>query len=185
MDTFSYLAVLFSIVLGLALTQILQGFSELMLARTRVVIYWPALIWAAIVLLIVIQSWWAMFAMRTVREWTFAMYANVLVQTIFTYMIARLALPDSGDLDKIDMRESYFSHRRWFFALLALAVISSLVKDPMFGDRTSPENAAFHGIFLTTAVIAAITKSRWYHALAAPVAMTVFIIYIVLLFARL
>ena len=185
MDAFSYLAVLFSIVLGLALTQILQGFSTLILARRRVVIYWPALIWGALVLLVVIQAWWAMFALRAVRVWTFAMYANVLLQTIFTYMVARLALPDIDGANQIDMRESYFAHSRWLFALFALTVASSLAKDFVFANPILLLNTAFHGFFFVTAIIAALTKSRWYHALLAPLSAVAFVIYIVMLFARL
>ena len=40
MDAFSYLSVLISIILGLAVTQALQGFRGLMLARSRVRASW-------------------------------------------------------------------------------------------------------------------------------------------------
>jgi len=43
MDEFSYLSVLLSIILGLAVTQILQVFRGLLLSRARVLIYWPVL----------------------------------------------------------------------------------------------------------------------------------------------
>jgi len=46
MDEYSYLSVLLSVILGLAVTQILQGFRGLLLSRTRVQIYWPVIAWA-------------------------------------------------------------------------------------------------------------------------------------------
>src|SRR6185312_11679923 len=42
-DAFNYLSVLLSIILGLAITQILKGFRGLTLSRSRVVAYWPSL----------------------------------------------------------------------------------------------------------------------------------------------
>jgi hypothetical protein len=55
MDAFSYLSVLISIILGLAVTQVLQGFRGLMLARSRVRAYWPSMVWAVALLLIDVQ----------------------------------------------------------------------------------------------------------------------------------
>ena len=186
MDAFSYLAVLFSVVLGLALTQILQGLRTLMLARNRVQIYWPQLVWAALLSLIVAQDWWSMFGMRFVHDWTFAMYAIVLLQVTLIYMTAALALPEIERDGTVDMRKSYFEHARWFFGLLAAAVVVSPMKDLVFNvTLPSVENLIFHLVFLVTVIIAALTQSRRYHSIAAPFIMAVFVAYIVLLFAKL
>ena len=186
MDAFNYLAVLFSVILGLALTQILQGLRGLMLVRSRVRIYWPSLIWMALVFLIVIQDWWAMFTLRVVREWTFPMYAAVLVLVTLLYLVAGLASPDIEADGTVDMRASYFAHSRWFFGLFAAAVVASAVKDLIITGRVViGENLGFHAVFLATSAIAASTKARWYHALLAPAMAAVFVTYIALLFARL
>ena len=60
MDQFSYLSVLLSIIVGLAITQILKGYRGIMLSRARVQMYWPTLLWSASLLLINVQSWWAL-----------------------------------------------------------------------------------------------------------------------------
>ena len=44
MDEFSYLSVLISVILGLAVTQILTGFRAILLARTRIRMYWPVIV---------------------------------------------------------------------------------------------------------------------------------------------
>ena len=51
MDEFSYLSVLLSVILGLAVTQILKGFRGLLLSRARIRLYWPVIAWAALLLL--------------------------------------------------------------------------------------------------------------------------------------
>src|SRR6266513_3907690 len=50
MDEFSYLSVLLSVILGLAVTQILKGFRGLLLSRARIQIDWPVIAWAALLL---------------------------------------------------------------------------------------------------------------------------------------
>ena len=94
MDEFSYLSVLLSVILGLAVTQILQGFRGLLLSRERIRIYWPVIGWAALLLLVCFQNWWSMFGMRNRHDWTFLQFAMVLLNTIFIYRIAGLVFPD-------------------------------------------------------------------------------------------
>ena len=64
MESFNYLSVLLSIILGLAITQVLLGFRGLILTRGKVKLYFPTLIWAGLALLIAIQAWWASFGLR-------------------------------------------------------------------------------------------------------------------------
>ena len=68
MDEFSYLSVLISVILGLAVTQILKGFRGILLSRARIRIYWPVIAWAVLLLLVCVQSWWAMFECATISH---------------------------------------------------------------------------------------------------------------------
>jgi hypothetical protein len=115
MAAFDYLAVLISIILGLASTQVLQGYRGLALARDRVRLFWPTPICSVIVLLLAVQSRWAMFGLRAVQVWTFAAFAVVLLQAVVLYMLAALVLPDFAGDASIDLRAHYFgqgSHDR-------------------------------------------------------------------------
>lgn len=58
MAAFSYLSVLLSIILGLAITQVLQGYRALLLAQERVTPYAPTLIRSALLIVFATQSWW-------------------------------------------------------------------------------------------------------------------------------
>ena len=82
MDPFSYISVILSIVLGLAIAQVLLGFRGLILTRAKVKLYAPTIIWAFFALLIPIQAWWADFAMRKQTNWTFlALFVIMLVMS--------------------------------------------------------------------------------------------------------
>jgi hypothetical protein len=185
LDQFSYLSVLLSIIVGLAITQILKGYRGIMLSRSRVQMYWPTLLWSASLLLINVQSWWAMFGMREVQDWTFAGFAIVLAQTIVQYLLAAIVFPDFFG-ERVDLREHYWGHTRWFFALTILVLLISLAKDYVFsGHLPDPLNVAFHLVFIALSVIALAIRGEWYHKFLAVATAALFCAYVVLLFARL
>jgi hypothetical protein len=128
MDSFSYISVILSIVLGLAIAQVLLGFRGLILTRAKVKPYAPTVIWALIALLIPIQAWWADFAMRKHTNWTFLVLLVIMLQAISIYMIAALALPDISGERVIDLRQHFLAHRSWFFGAVLASVVFSLSK---------------------------------------------------------
>jgi hypothetical protein len=186
MDEFSYLSVLLSIILGLAVTEILTGFRGLLQARGRVRLYWPSLLWAFILLVIYAQTWWAMFGLRTHHHWTFAGFGIVLLHMILLYMLAGLVFPHISATEEVDLRANYFSQRRWFGAMAVLVVAASLSKDLVL-DGTLPEktNLAFHLVFAALAGGAIITGREWYHKAASIGLAALFALYIFLLFTQL
>jgi MFS family permease len=186
MDEFSYLSVLLSIILGLAVTQILQGFRALLLSRRRVRLYWPGLTLAGLLLVIFAQNWWAMFGLRGMHDWTFLGFAVVLFHMILHYMLAALVLPDVLPNESINLHEHYYAHHGWFFSIAALDVFVSLLKDLVLtGSLTDHTNLAFHLVFISSALTAALTKREWFHKIAAIFIAVLFAFYIALLFVHL
>src|SRR3981081_703269 len=110
MDEFGYLAVILSIILGLSVTQLLQGLSQVINARDRVRIYWPAIGWALLLLFVDFQAWWSMLGYRGRHAWTFLQFAVLLLETILLYLLAALALPTAFGEGIVDLRVTYFRH---------------------------------------------------------------------------
>lgn len=188
MDAFSYLSVLISIIVGLAVTQVLQGFRSLLLARTRVRGYWPAMVWAVLVLVLCVQVWWAMFdlSQRPAARWTFLDFSLVLLQTVPLYLLAGLALPDVDVERGLDLREHYYEHHRWFFMLLVLLIAASFAKVRVLtGTWPEPVDSAFQLAFMVGAATGAVTRREGYHKLMAPLAVIGIVAYIFVLFTHL
>jgi hypothetical protein len=186
MDSFSYLSVILSIVLGLAMTQVLLGFRSLILTRARVKLYTTTLIWAFIALIIPIQAWWADFAMRKHANWTFLVLLVVMLQAISIYMTAALVLPDISGEKFVDLREHFFAHRSWFFGASFAGIVFSLAKTfALSGHLPSPADSAFEFTFGVVMIAAAMIRNEWFHRILAPAAGLLYGIYIALLFARL
>ena len=186
MDVFSYLSVLFSIILGLAITQILQGYRGLLLARRRVSLHEPSLLWSVILLLIATQTWWASFGLVGVHVWTFLNFSILLLQTILLYMMAGLVLPDIPPDEIVELEAHYRRETTPFFLLLLAMLATSVTKDLLREGRLpGGENLAFHGLFAAVAILALLNRRRWLHALIAPAGLIGLLAYIGLLFARL
>jgi len=186
-DTFSYLSVLISIVLGLGVTQVLTGFGRVIEARDRVRVYGPALIWAGVILLIHIQTWWVMFGLRAHEGWTFGAFLMVLLQPLVLYLLAALVLPtDFGGGSPIDLRVHYERHAPWFFGIGVLLLVQSVARDLVLnGTLPAWANLAVHFAFLVLWAGAAVTRRPAYHWFAAVATATLFSLYIAALFAQL
>jgi hypothetical protein len=186
MDEFSYLSVLLSIIIGLAITEILQGFRQLLLARRHVRSYWPVLVWGFVLLAIATQMWWSSFGLRARHQWTFAMFAVVLLQTALLYMQAGLVFPEFSQPGTTDLRQHYFAQQRWFFSFLSSILIVSVCKDLILGGTLpSPGNLLFHVVFFGVAIAGALIASERFHKVLAIGALLGFAAYIVALFSRL
>jgi hypothetical protein len=186
LDQFNYLSVLLSIIVGLAITQILKGYRGIMLSRSRVQMYWPTLLWSASLLLMNVQSWWTMFSLREVQTWTFAAFAIVLVQTILQYLLAAIALPDFPAGERVDLREHYWGHTRWLFGLLIFVLFVSLAKElVVYGSLPNLPNLLFHLSFIGLAAIALMIRSEGYHKFLAAALATLFCAYIFALYSQL
>lgn len=186
MNEFSYLSVLISVILGLAVTQILKGFRGLVVSRTRIRLYWPVIAWAALLLLVCSQNWWSMFGMRARHDWTFLQFWMVLLNTICIYMLAGLVFPDLFGEEVVDLKENFYAHRRWFFSLGFATIVVSVCKDVVLDGRLPhPTNLTFQAIFGATLLIGAITRREQYHKALIVFGIVSFVLYIVVLFARL
>jgi hypothetical protein len=186
MDAFSYLSVLISIILGLGITQLLPGLGRLLQARAGTRLYAPAVVWAGVLLLVHVQTWWAMFGLRGVGEWTFGRFLMVLLQPSVLYLMAALTLPEPAVGPQGDMRATYFAHARAFFVLAVLLLVVSVVKDLVVsGQLPAPLNLGAHVLLATLWAAAAATRRDWYHRAVAPATAVIFAAYVVVLFTRL
>jgi len=188
MDPFSYLSVLISIILGLAITQILKGVRGMVLARARVVPYWPSFVFAALLLVISVQSWWSIFNMRNIPAdaWTFSMFALVLVQMIMWYLLAGLVLPDFFGESPVDLRVHYFAHRKIFFGLFIVSIAISLLRGlTNYHFPVSGTDIAFQLFFAAVSVGGFFIARDGFHKLMCVTSAIVFAAYVALLHARL
>lgn len=185
-ESFNYLSVLISIILGLAIAQVLQGVRGLILTRKKAKLYAPTIIWIGNALLIAIQGWWAGFSMHQQANWNFIGLLAIVLQAISVYMIAALVLPDPKGDSGVDLREHYFAHRHWFFGAVLGSVTFSLLKElALYSRLPHPLDLSFQLAFGMVAIAALLWRQEWFHKLLAPASSLLFVLYIALFFYRL
>lgn len=186
MDEFSYLSVLLSIIIGLAVTQLLTGMRGQMLGRERVRGFWPTQVWAGVLLLVSTQTWWAMFDLRTRQEWDFSNFAILLAQTIALHLLTGLVYPDFPPEREIDLRAHYFAQRRHFFSLSLGSTSLSVGRDLILHHQLpGAVNLGFHLFWAAFAVTGLMIAREGYHKFLALLAPVTFVSYVGFLFSRL
>lgn len=172
--------------IGLAITQVLQGYRALLLARDRVRPYGPPLLWSALILVFATQSWWVSFRLEDRRDWTFVGFGVLLLQTVLLYMMAALVLPDVPGEGAVDLRTHYERETSPLFSIFIAVLVVSLLKDfTLDGALPGPTNLLFHGLFGTVAAAALIVRRPRFHQGVAIGVAGLIVGYIALLFAHL
>ena len=184
MDAFEYLSVLISIILGLGITNLLQGFARWIERRETYAPHGPSIAWAAMLLLSHVQTWWSMFALRRWESWDFLQFATVLMQPIVLYLLAAIVFP-SAEARYQDLRENFAHQRRWFFGLILGLLAVSVLRDVVRDHLPEAANLAFHGAWAALAVVGLLCAGERVQRALAYVALASGIAYTALLFARL
>jgi len=185
MHAFDYLAVLISIVLGLAMTQLLAALARWLELRGEMKAYAPAALWAGFLLLVDVQTWWSMFGLRDAASWTFLQFAVVLVQPILLFLLAALALPGPVSAER-DLKAWFLRHRAWFFGLFLALLAVSVAKDLVVGGRLpSGPNLAFHVALAACGATALASKRDGVQLAAGLAALGLIVAYVGVLFADL
>lgn len=185
MDSFAYLSVFISIILGLAVAHLLTGTATLIRSRHELTWWWPTPLWMATTFLIEVQTWWAMFTLRSVEQWSFAAFLIVLLQPVAIFMMAALIVPQTGGR-AINLENDYFREFRWFFSALLFALLASLAKNLVLtGGLPEPRNLTAHLLFIAIAVAATISRSARLHIVLAVLGLALLSVYIAILFTTL
>ena len=178
-EAFLYLAVLTSIIFGLAIQQVLLGYRDLILTRTKNRLFAPVLTWSALILLIVAQNWWESFGLAGRSDWNFIAFGMILLQALIIYMLAAVIFPRTEGDDPIDLKDHYFSERRAIYGMAIAYVISSPLRALIVDGTLLPAlDLAFHAVFLLVFIALAFVKRTLVHQLLIPAILLAFVGYI-------
>jgi hypothetical protein len=167
MQIFEYVIVLISIVIGLAVTHLMQGIAGLIQHPDRARIWWVHLGWVALWLLNAMFWWWWEFRLQLIRDWTFQLYLFVLCYAFLIYLVCAMLFP--RDLEGYDGFKDYLlSRRRWIFGLmlliLAVDLVDTLAKGTAYFAAQGAAYLAMQGIYAALCLTAFVTRRERVHA---------------------
>ena len=167
MEFFNYVMVLASVIIGLAVTHLLQGIAKLIQHPERGKLYWVHLLWVALMFLNALFLWWWEYQLSSMHHWTFELYVFVLSFAVVLYLICAVLMPtELGNY--ATYRAYYFSRRRWLFGLVLLFSLMDFADSAFKG----PEHLAslgwpYFAVVATRSVLligAIRTRNAKYHA---------------------
>lgn len=169
MSPFEYMLPMVSILVGLAIGDLSLSLHRLLRARRRVRWDWLPLGAALLVLLLILQFWWAFYAVGRAEVWT--RYWSFLVLSaglIAMFLLASAALPDAIPDEGLDLSAYYEENRRYFWVLFALFTLLALAVDflaPTYEPSvpTGPVRAIPTLIIAALLLSLAFVRRRAYH----------------------
>jgi hypothetical protein len=170
MHMFEYVIVLISIVIGLALTHLMQGVAGLIQQPSRERVWWVHLVWVAVMFLSVIFWWWWEFQLQHIKTWTFSLYLFVVFYAFYLYLICAVLFP--RDLEGYSGYKDYFLAKRgWFFGLLigwsVIDTIDTWIKGPVYFASLGITAITFNVVLALSSVIAIFVRRGWVQAAIA------------------
>lgn len=126
MEPFEYVIAFTSIILGLGITQILTGVSDIVADWDNVKFSTPHSLYILVVFLIHIQDWWWTYSMQEIVEvWTIAKVISILSFPIILYLQARMLFPTGGRQMEKDLKFYFEDRWKWMYGLGMASVVAS------------------------------------------------------------
>jgi hypothetical protein len=186
MNPVEHLIVLVSIIIGLAIADLLSSLRHLIRNRDRVRFHWLPLTWSGLIFLQLVQIWWIYFYILQAEIWrSYFAYVFFLLVPVLLYLIASWILPDREDSGPVNLKEYYFRENGWIFGLISLAVVVQVVSELLQGADLF--HSARIGQVTAAALFASLawTKNVRYHGAATVFLAGLFVTFAVIYTVRL
>jgi hypothetical protein len=160
---FGHLSVLVSIVVGMSVSQLLFGLGQLVRRRGSYQIDPLYVLSNVIILLVLVDSWWAAFSWHDVPGWSYRRTWFVMLNPLLVTMAAQL-LPPDWEERPVDLYKTYYRNHRLIFGLLTLYPLIDMLDSGMKGAAHFRSLGAGYPVTCATMAVlcaaAALVKSR-------------------------
>lgn len=130
MTQHEYVFIAVSVILGLAITRLLSSVAGLIRAHKRVTFHWATALWAASIMLFILQLWWVGWELRAFSNWEIFDFFTLVIGAIFVYGAAELSLP-TEDYDITDDSElDFLAHSHSFGRISAASMLGYFCVGP-------------------------------------------------------
>lgn len=170
MSAFEYTSILASIIIGLAMVDILVSLNRLIRAGKRVKWHWAAPAATLLVVMTLLQIWWTLYRPGDSGT-TIGQFLPLFAVLVILFLLAAAALPDEVPSEGLELKSYYHRNGPYFWGLFTAALGCLLMIDAI-------ENAS-NGVILgwlsqrviDLSVLAVFTslifvRRLWWHAIA-------------------
>lgn len=120
MDKIAYLATFVSLILGLALANVLRQFTAMVKRGRSADWYWIHTAWSVFLFFALASEWWVLLLWEKIEPIGFYDYLAILVKPSLWFIASDLLFPDRRAEATLDLRAHFYQVRRAFFLVLLL-----------------------------------------------------------------
>jgi hypothetical protein len=135
-STFDFLMVLYSIIVGVSMGQILTAVGNLIQSNKPVKHYWVHTGWVVFVFCLHIFLWFSAWEYAAIQVWSISGFMTFLTVPVVLFIASVVALPDINPDKLYDMRDYYFKNCRWLHALLLTIILLSSINEYLLLDQS-------------------------------------------------
>ncbi len=134
MTPFEYVSVLISIILGLGISQLVTGVTDLIHRWERVKFYWPHMLWIGFIFFLHIQDWWILYDLKNLSTWKLHTFLFTVLYPINLFILARLLFPFGSEGEDTDLKTFYFKNFRRIFVWAIISVGLSIIDNVLLNN---------------------------------------------------
>ena len=128
MQIAEYVTVFISIIVGIAVGDLLISFHRLLRARRRVKWHWVPLAIALFGLLLIVSYWWSAFYWYEQAErLSVAAFLPDLAQFVVLFLVLAASLPDEVPAEGLDLKAWYRDNAATYWTLATLSLLLDIV----------------------------------------------------------
>src|SRR4051812_10241789 len=168
MRPFDFVSVFYSVVLGVAVAQLMTGVARLVEQRHRVRTYWVHSVWVIVLLLTDATNWWSLWDLREAKSWHIGAFLLLIALTAVIFVMTVLLFPrEAHPSEVIDLRAHYYANSAVFLrataAACALSVVCNFIFYPV--DTWFDPWLSIPGAIVLLALVVSPSRKPIYHAL--------------------
>ena len=167
MGLFEFLMILISVVVGLALSELLTGMASLLRVRETIRFHWIHILFQVGVFFALLQQWWESWDLVDVGSVSFGLVLALLFPSVMLFLIAHLLYPRPAT--DANLEDYYYRQAPILWGLAFLGTVVGTFSGPLLAQEPVFQLNNLSGFPLMAIFIALIiSKSRLVHSILAP-----------------
>lgn len=116
MTTYEYITIFTSIILGLAIVNVLSGISAIIHRTVKTKFYWIHTLWVINIFVVILLLWWNNLILNELKELSFLHYLNLVAYSVVLHLMSSMLFPIKIQ-EEIDFKALFTKNKNTFYIL--------------------------------------------------------------------
>jgi hypothetical protein len=127
--------VLYSIIIGIGMSQILMAVGRILQAEKTIRLYWIHSAWVSLIFILHIFVWFNAWEYHAIQTWNLSQFLSFLTVPILLFITSVITFPDIYQDKEYDLRDYYYASFGWLHALSAALIVMVSINEFILLDQ--------------------------------------------------